>query len=94
MLIDLFRQLHINIEDNFCLSYCTIQHSPPDLTATLSKLQDHIVQHEPHTYKVGRKVQYLIDDKLRKGAAALMKVVSAVNHKLGEGILELEGWGT
>jgi len=33
----------------------------------------------------------LIDNKLRKGAAALMKVTSAV--KWGKGILELEGLG-
>ena len=42
---------------------------------------------------MGRKVVYLIDDKLWKGAAALMKVTSAVNHVLGEGILDLEGSG-
>ncbi|KAI0065038.1 hypothetical protein BV25DRAFT_1799161 [Artomyces pyxidatus] len=72
VLIELYRKLHVNIEDNFCLTGRAINHAPPNMTATFGKVADHIANHAPHEFRAGRKVKYEVDDTVRKGAGLMM----------------------
>lgn len=72
-LIETFRKMHINIEENFYLENRTIRHAPPKMTKTLLVLQEHIAKKKSHTFTAGRKVTYPLPDRLREGLATAEK---------------------
>ena len=67
ILIDLYRQCHVSVENGFFLLHRTIRHSPPDMTKTLVKLGQHYSQIEPHVFKTGRKSYSVMIDLIWEG---------------------------
>ena len=71
-LVETYRKMQVNIEDNFHLKNRTINHSPPDMTRTLSKLFEVIKEAKLHEKTDGRKAKYSIADKINEGLCSAM----------------------
>ncbi|KAI0313654.1 hypothetical protein OF83DRAFT_1086186 [Amylostereum chailletii] len=69
ILIELYRMLHVNIEDNFCLTNRTINHTKPDMTSTYKKVAEHMEEdkHCPHLYKAEHVAAYTVKNPAREG---------------------------
>ncbi|KAI0311297.1 hypothetical protein OF83DRAFT_1069044, partial [Amylostereum chailletii] len=69
ILIELYRMLNVNIEDNFCLTNRTIHHAKPKKQNTFKTVSDHMEKpaHRPHLYKPGRCAHYTIVNQMQRG---------------------------
>lgn len=68
-LIDIFRQTHTIIENNFCISPRTMRHAKPNLKPVIQRLVTHIKRHRPHE-KIWRRqgeTEYAVPDQLKLG---------------------------
>ncbi|KAF9549258.1 hypothetical protein CPC08DRAFT_794174 [Agrocybe pediades] len=67
ILIELFRDCHVTIENDFHLTHRTIKHHPPNMTKTLHRMAHHFESGNPHTYTAGRKADYNVRDMIAVG---------------------------
>lgn len=72
-LIQIFRNCHVSVEENFGLRHQTVQHAAPNMTKTLEELGQYIQSHKAHTWIPGRASTYCIPDVLDKGVELLIK---------------------
>ncbi|TFK20868.1 hypothetical protein FA15DRAFT_598960 [Coprinopsis marcescibilis] len=76
VLIELFRDSHVTIENGFHLKHTTICHSPPNMVKTLQKLESRFDEHDPNTFKAGWTAKYCVPDTIAKGMEAIYDIVS------------------
>ena len=75
ILIELFRECHVTVENGFHLEDRTIRHAPPDMKKTLKKLGNYIKENEPHIFVAGRKADKCISDNIYGGLQAVQTMV-------------------
>ena len=66
-LVETYRKMHVNIEENFYLENRTIRHSPPDMPRTLAKLSTSIQESGVHQRTSGQHAKYIVPDKVTAG---------------------------
>ncbi|KAF8961386.1 hypothetical protein BDZ97DRAFT_1905532 [Flammula alnicola] len=67
ILIELFRECHVTVENGFHLEHRTIRHGAPDMRKTLKKLGNHMKEKAPHVFMAGRNADCCVDDKIFGG---------------------------
>ncbi|KAI0750575.1 hypothetical protein BC629DRAFT_1584883 [Irpex lacteus] len=60
-LIEVFRQIHRTMQDNFHLLHRSIRHAPPDLTNTINTLCDLLQENKAHVVDESRSSYNLVD---------------------------------
>ncbi|GLB35134.1 hypothetical protein LshimejAT787_0206990 [Lyophyllum shimeji] len=74
-LIQIFRSVHENIEDNFHLLHRSVRHAPPNLKNTLTTLTSELKKHQAHEIALRIGVQYreteALTDHFRQGMLVL-----------------------
>lgn len=71
-LIQIYRDCHVNIEENFVLTRRTVNHTAPDMTKTLQALGDYLQNHSPFNHQPQRRSSYVIPNMISKGVELLM----------------------
>ncbi|KAH7904953.1 hypothetical protein BJ138DRAFT_1138408 [Hygrophoropsis aurantiaca] len=66
-LVEIYRNTHSIIENNFMHNHRTISHTEPDMTKTLQTLIKTMASKSPHLPNLGRSSTYAIPDLLDKG---------------------------
>lgn len=66
-LIEEYRMMLVNTEENFFLKNYTTHHTAPNLEKTIARLLDHMKRCQQHEYVSGRDSDYCIVDALREG---------------------------
>ena len=66
-LIEVYRWMQVNIEDNFCIPNRTIKHAPPKMGTTYDAVLHLIRKNDETIFTPGRKVDYIVQDSLREG---------------------------
>ena len=66
-MIDIYRLVHINIDDNFGVTRCSTQHTPTDMWNTLKTLQDKILSLNCYLHEPGSEVRGEVPNMLVKG---------------------------
>ena len=74
MLIEMYRSIHVNIENNFLVHYNSSQHSPADMTNMLQELCAKIRQHNCHHPVLGSRVNVEVMDALVEGVWSYTQV--------------------
>ncbi|KAI0310544.1 hypothetical protein OF83DRAFT_1033881, partial [Amylostereum chailletii] len=67
ILIEIYRTLHVNIEDNFCLTNRTINHAKPNMKNTYKKVSEHMQKHRPNEYQPKRRARYAVENLVQTG---------------------------
>lgn len=67
-LIELYRSCHVTVENGFHLKHLTIRHAPPNMTNTIAKLRREIENSSPHKFTAGRRVDFVVEDKISAAA--------------------------
>ncbi|KAI0310052.1 hypothetical protein OF83DRAFT_920825 [Amylostereum chailletii] len=88
ILIELYRILNVNIEDNFCLTNRTIHHAKPKMQNTFKIVSNHMEKdkNRPHLYTPTRQVHYAIPNQMRRGDHLLQTSKSPIHAEGGVGI--------
>jgi len=60
-LIEIFRSVHVLIQDNFYMIHRSVRHAPPDTTITVKILCEALQRHCAHEQKERKDVNKLID---------------------------------
>ncbi len=66
-LIEIYWSVHININDNFAVTWRSAHHAPADLENTLKGLQEEIQRQNCHSYIPGSVVSAKVPNILMKG---------------------------
>lgn len=72
-LIELYRWMQANIEDNFCITHRTISHAKPKMSGVYEQVRAHMRKHAECLYRPGRTVKYLVKDALYEGMEAVQQ---------------------
>lgn len=67
ILIEVFRECHVTVENGFHLMHRTIRHPPPDMKKSFKKLGQQFIDHKPHVFQAGRTSEYCVEDKILVG---------------------------
>ncbi|KAH9071528.1 hypothetical protein EDB83DRAFT_2574710 [Lactarius deliciosus] len=70
-LIEVFRNCHVIVESAFQLTHRTLKHTPPDMTATIERLQAHLQTTGCCEFRKGRVVEREVVDNIIKGLLAV-----------------------
>lgn len=79
LLIEVFKNVRISLEDMFALDHQTFKHSPPKLAQTFCKLLQHMKDTHAHEPVPGRKSAYCIPDAIEEGFVKLMGMRLSTN---------------
>ncbi|PPQ97757.1 hypothetical protein CVT26_001805 [Gymnopilus dilepis] len=71
VLIELFRECHVTVENGFHLMHRTIRHAPANMVKTLRKLSERIEANSPHVFTRGRAADYIVPDQVAAGIAEI-----------------------
>src|ERR1700683_645262 len=71
-LIDIFKNMRIQVQNNFRLEHRTIKHSAPAMQRTFALLGTYMQKHKTNSYEPGRTALYSVTDVMRKGMHILM----------------------
>ncbi len=71
ILIEMYRNCHVMVENAFHLEHRTTKHSPSDMTRTLQKLAGEIQQSHTHIFTPGRTAKYSVLDNIEIGVDGL-----------------------
>ncbi|KAF9008452.1 hypothetical protein BDQ17DRAFT_1172469, partial [Cyathus striatus] len=66
-LIEIFKNIWIQLERMFCLKHQTTLHSPPNMNATFKKLRSHMADNKAWIRQHGQKSKYCIPNAMAKG---------------------------
>ncbi|KAF9525694.1 hypothetical protein CPB83DRAFT_771677 [Crepidotus variabilis] len=91
VLIELFRDCHLTVENGFHLEHRTIRHSPPDMTKTINRLKHFINENRPHVFTPGRKVHHCTPDSVTVGLSEVLKTGMVDTSDVDEEEHEIEG---
>ncbi|KAI0309160.1 hypothetical protein OF83DRAFT_1179950 [Amylostereum chailletii] len=83
-LIEIYHMLHVNIEDNFCLTNRTINHAKPNMTNTYNKVNVKMQKYCPHEYQPTRRTHHALENLVQKGDH-MMQAQTAKAIQVAEG---------
>ncbi|KIJ09266.1 hypothetical protein PAXINDRAFT_87711 [Paxillus involutus ATCC 200175] len=84
LLIELYRECHVLMENAFYIHSQTINHALPNMTKTLEKLCEEIKKNSPHIFKPGREADCVIHDGIMVGMELLMDNKAVIEDLGGE----------
>lgn len=107
ILIELFRNCHVTVENGFYLETRTLRHSRPNMQKTLNVLAREFQKTGHHTITLGRRAKYRAPDQIEVGmdlikvdllkkeaaAAASTTVTIELEHEIeADDLAAVEGW--
>ncbi|KAG6848383.1 hypothetical protein H0H93_000710 [Arthromyces matolae] len=93
-LIEVYKNIRIQLEKVFCLDHKTTRHSPPKMKVTFNKLGEYMVKNKSHVWIPGRTTNYTVPDIMGMGMNVAMTKKGAVNTEdvdMDDGTEEYEG---
>ena len=71
-LIEVYKNIRIQLQDTFQLSNHTSRHSLPDMTQTFAVLEQYMHEHKAFMYIPGRTASYTVPDAIADGLGILL----------------------
>jgi len=90
LLIELYRDCHVTVENGFYLEHRTIQHTHPDMTKTLRKLRTEIEQNTPHCFTLGRRTKLSIPDQIAAAMNTMQNIKDPAANDNNEVAADIE----
>ncbi|KII83139.1 hypothetical protein PLICRDRAFT_58552 [Plicaturopsis crispa FD-325 SS-3] len=72
VLIELYRECHVTVENGFHLDHRTIRHAQPDMTKTMRKLGERLHKTTPHQFSPARRADHCVEDHIAKSMASIL----------------------
>lgn len=71
LLIDIYRNCHVNMDQNLSITSPTTAHAPPNLTKTLECMMSYMHEHQPNGFVGAQSTSHSIPDMLDRGQCLL-----------------------
>jgi len=71
-LIEIYKNIRLQLEDMFVLEHHTIQHSPPEMKRTFEVLRNYMRKNNATKHISGRKAKYSVPDTMAHGMHIIM----------------------